>query len=352
MNLNDNASFTTIDSHNYLGEIDNLPAQLEKAYQRGLSLSVPPWQGIQKVLIAGMGGSAIGGDLLVAYTAPFCPLPMLVQRNYTLPAWAHGPETLVIASSHSGNTEETLAAFDLAQETHCRILALCTGGKLAEKARAANLPLWTFEHAGQPRAAVGFSVGLLLALLTKLGLIPEQGAELATALSAMRKQQEMLMPQVPVAQNLAKRLALQLAGHWVMVFGADVFEPVARRWKTQVNELAKAWAGYEVLPEADHNSLAGLQQPQANLPAAMALFLRGSSNHVRNQLRVERTQNAYQHAGVSTALVEAPGDSALAQQWTALHLGDYTAYYLAMLYEINPTTIPTLVEFKQELSKL
>jgi glucose/mannose-6-phosphate isomerase len=351
MDLNDNPSFTTLDTNNYLGEIDNLPAQLQNAYQTGLSLSVPPWQGIQKVLIAGMGGSAIGGDLLIAYTAPFCPLPMVVQRNYTLPAWAHGPETLVIASSHSGNTEETLAAFDLAQENRCRILALCTGGKLAEQARAANIPLWTFEHAGQPRAAVGFSFGLLLALLTKLGFIPEQGAELAKALSAMRKQQEALTPQVPVAQNMAKRLALQLAEHWVMIFGADVLEPVARRWKTQVNELAKTWAQYEVLPEADHNSLAGLQQPKGNLPSAVALFLRGSSNHARNQLRVELTQNAYQHEGVSTALVEAQGDSALAQQWTALHLGDYTAYYLAMLYEIDPTPIPALVEFKKQLAE-
>jgi glucose/mannose-6-phosphate isomerase len=351
MDLNDNPSFTTLDTHNYLGEIDNLPAQLQNAYQTGLSLSVPPWQGIQKVLIAGMGGSAIGGDLLIAYTAPFCPLPMVVQRNYTLPAWAHGPETLVIASSHSGNTEETLTAFDQAQENNCHILALCTGGKLAEKARAANIPLWTFEHAGQPRAAVGFSFGLLLALLTKLGFIPEQGAELAKALSAMRKQQEALTPQVPVAQNMAKRLALQLAEHWVMIFGADVLEPVARRWKTQVNELAKTWAQYEVLPEADHNSLAGLQQPKGNLPSAVALFLRGSSNHARNQLRVELTQNAYQHEGVSTALVEAQGDSALAQQWTALHLGDYTAYYLAMLYEIDPTPIPALVEFKKQLAE-
>ena len=171
-------------------------------------------------------------------------------------------ETLVIASSHSGNTEETLAAFEQAQTAGCRILALCTGGKLAAQAIATNIPLWTFEHHGQPRAAVGFSFGLLLALLSRLGLIPDPADELSGAITAMRKQQADLRAEVPVVRNLAKREAGQLVGRWVMVFGADVLEPVARRWKTQINELAKAWAQFELLPEADHNALAGLTQPE------------------------------------------------------------------------------------------
>ncbi len=145
MDLNDYTSFTKIDTQNYLAEIENLPNQLENAYQQGLSLSLPEWQGIQRVLIAGMGGSAIGADLLAAYATPLCPVPIIVQRNYTLPAWASGPETLVIASSHSGNTEETLAAFEQASKRGCRILALCTGGKLAEAAKASKHPIVDFR---------------------------------------------------------------------------------------------------------------------------------------------------------------------------------------------------------------
>ncbi len=351
MDLNNHTAFASIDKQNYLGEIENLPGQLEQAYHQGMGLELPAWQGLQKVLIAGMGGSAIGADLLAAYAASLCRLPIVVQRNYSLPAWARGDETLVVASSHSGNTEETLAAFDQAVQNGCRLMALCTGGELADKARKAGVPLWTFEHHGQPRAAVGYSFGLLLAILSQLHLVPDPGQDLSGAVTAMRKQQDGLEPEIPVAHNLAKRLAGQLEGRWVMVFGADALEPVARRWKTQVNELAKAWAQFEVLPEADHNALAGLKQPKKELAAGMALFLRGMSNHPRNLARLELTMQAYIQEGVNADFVEAQGESPLAQQWTALQLGDYVAYYLAMLYEVDPTPIPALEGFKKQLKE-
>lgn len=351
MDLNDYTSFSKIDKQNYLAEIENLPSQLQHAYQQGLSLSMPDWQGIQYVLIAGMGGSAIGADLLAAYAAPHCPVPILVLRNYTLPGWVSGPQTLVIASSHSGNTEETLAAFDLASKRNCSLLALCTGGKLAEAAKASNVPLWIFEHPGQPRAAVGYSFGLLLALLARLGLIPDPAGELFGTITAMRNQQAGLKAELPVVRNPAKRLAGQLVGRWVMIFGADVLEPVARRWKTQINELAKAWAQFETLPEADHNALAGLQNPEQALSSAMALFLRARSYHPRSQLRTELTKQAYMLEGLNTDFVDAQGETQLAQLWTTLHYGDYVAYYLAMLYEIDPTPIPMLEGFKRQLAE-
>jgi len=351
MDLNNYTSFLNIDEQNYLAEIENLPSQLENAYQQGLNLSLPAWQGIKNVLIAGMGGSAIGADLLAAYAAPLCPVPIVVQRNYSLPAWAHGPGTLVIASSHSGNTEETLVAFEEALQRGCRILALCTGGKLAEKATTSNIPLWIFEHSGQPRAAVGYSFGMLLALIQRLGLISDPASDLSVTLSAMRKQQMSLQAELPVVRNPAKRLAGQLMGRWVMVFGADALEPVARRWKTQINELAKAWAQFEGLPEADHNALAGLQQPEQALSSTMVLFLRAPSYHPRNLLRTELTKQVYMLEGLNTDFVDAQGETPLAQQWTALHLGDYVGYYLAMLYEIDPTPIPALEGFKRQLSE-
>jgi glucose/mannose-6-phosphate isomerase len=350
MDLNDYTSFPNIDRQNYLAEIENLPNQLEHAFKQGLTLDLPAWQGIQRVLIAGMGGSAIGADLLAAYAAPLCQVPIVVQRNYSLPAWAGGPETLVIASSHSGNTEETLVVFGQAIEYKSRILAMCTRGKLAGLAIAAKTPLWTFEHHGQPRAAVGYSFGLLLAVLSRLGLIPDPAGDLSGAITAMRKQQSSLQAEVPVVQNPAKREAGQLLGRWVMVFGADVLEPVARRWKTQINELAKSWAQFEALPEADHNALAGLSQPENALSSAMALFLRAGSYHPRNLLRTELTKQAYMLEGVNTDFVDAQGETPLAQQWTALHFGDYVAYYLAMLYEIDPTPIPMLEGFKKQLT--
>jgi glucose/mannose-6-phosphate isomerase len=350
MDLNNFTSFPNIDKQNYLAEIENLPSQLENAFQLGLSLSLPSWQGIQCVLIAGMGGSAIGADLLVAYAATTCQVPIHVLRNYSLPAWVKGPEVLVITSSHSGNTEETLAVFEQVSKSKCRLLALCTGGKLADTARIQNIPWWTFNHPGQPRAAVGYSFGLLLSLITRLGLIPDPTMELSEAITAMRKQQTSLQAELPVVGNPAKRLAGQLMGRWVMLFGADVLEPVARRWKTQLNELAKAWAQFEGLPEADHNALAGLQQPEQALSNSMALFLRASSYHPRNLLRTELTKQAYMLEGLNTDFYDAQGETALAHLWTALHFGDYMAYYLAMLYNTDPTPIDVLEEFKRHLA--
>ena len=351
MNLDDLSHFSQIDTQDYLAEIDGLPDQLQSAWELGHQHALPGWSGFQRVVIAGMGGSAIGADLLSAYATLHCPLPVAVHRNYGLPAWARGPETLLITSSHSGNTEETLSALQSGLERGCRILALCTGGKLAETASQAGFPVWTFDHPGQPRAAVGYSFGLLLAAFTRLGLLPDPGAELANALEAMRQLQGNLRADIPVVRNPAKRLAGQLLGRWVAVFGADILEPVARRWKGQLSELAKAWAQFEFLPEADHNSLAGTLQPESTLSNMMALFLRAPSYQPRNLLRSELTRQAFMLEGINTDFVDASGETPLAQQWTALLFGDYTAYYLAMAYGINPTPIAALVGFKQALEK-
>jgi glucose/mannose-6-phosphate isomerase len=224
MNLDDHARFESIDVQDMHAHIDGLPDQLGTAWDLGTSLPLPVWDGIEKVLVAGMGGSAIGADLVAAYISQLCPIPVIVHRNYSLPAWAEGESTLVIASSHSGNTEETLSSFKEAQERKCRILALSTGGKLAELVQDAGGVLWQFEHQGQPRAAVGYSAGLLLAAFSRLGLIPDPESDLMSAVEAMRSQQEDLRPEVPATGNLAKRLAGQIYGRWVVVIGADILE--------------------------------------------------------------------------------------------------------------------------------
>ncbi|HEX7541669.1 MAG TPA: bifunctional phosphoglucose/phosphomannose isomerase [Anaerolineales bacterium] len=349
MNLDNLSAIKQLDPQNMLGEIDNLPAQLEKAWELGQTQpceGLKPSQGFSRVLISGMGGSAIGADLLAASIASSCPVPVIVQRDYGLPAWAHGPETLVIASSHSGNTEETLEAFNAALQNKCTLMAVATGGMLAECAAQANIPLWKFEHPGQPRAAAGFSFGLLLAVFTRLGLIPDPAIELAGAVAAMSKQQETLLADVPVAHNPAKRLAGQLVGRWVNIYASGCLTPVARRWKTQLNEIAKAGAGFEVLPEADHNALAGLLNPAEVLSRTMTLFLRAPSDHPRNHLRADLTRQGFMVEGMNTEVYEAQGDSPLAHIWTTLHFGDYTAYYLAIAYGADPTPVEALVNIK------
>jgi len=349
MNLDDYASFSEIDTQSMLVEIDGLPEQLHTAWDLGQEQPLPALDHIRQVVVAGLGGSAIGADLLTAYIAPYCQIPIVVHRNYDLPAWARGQETLVIASSHSGNTEETLSSYESALVNSCNILAITTGGELKNRAIRSGVTLWNFHHTGQPRAAVGYSFGLLLAIFTRLGLIPNPADDLRIAVDAMLTQQAKLRAQVPIAKNPAKRMAGQLIGRWVAIFGADVLEPVARRWKGQINELAKTWAQFESLPEADHNTLAGLINPEENLMKTMALFLRAPSNHPRNRLRSDLTKKRIMLEGINTDFVDAEGEGRLANQWTVLHLGDYTAYYLAMAYGVDPTPVESLEGFKREM---
>ncbi|MHB8856774.1 MAG: bifunctional phosphoglucose/phosphomannose isomerase [Bellilinea sp.] len=350
MNLDDTNRFKELDSLNMLGEVDGLPDQLESAWSLGNRLELPALPGISRVLVAGMGGSAIGADLLAAYIEPFCSVPLFIQRDYTLPAWASGRQTLVIASSHSGNTEETLSVFDQARQAGCSLFVISTGGKLAQLAAEGGIPTWKFEHSGQPRAAVGYSFGLLLALFARLGLIPPQGGDIADALQALREQQALLRIEVPAAKNPAKRQAGQMMGRWVVVLGAGLLIPVARRWKGQVSEVAKAWGQFEALPEADHNTLAGIEFPETVLTNTLVIFLRSAADHPRNRLRSELTLQSFMMAGMATDFYKAKGSTRLAQLWTTLHFGDYTAYYLAMAYGVDPTPIPAISGLKEAMS--
>ena len=352
MMLDDWRSFAKIDPKDMLAEIDGLPDQLEHAWQLGKDFSLPQWKGIEQVILAGMGGSAIGGDLLHAYVMPIVSTtPVIVWRNYDLPSFAN-EKTLVLVSSHSGNTEETLSAFDRGVDVGAKVAAITTGGELSQRAEARSVPLAKFEHDGQPRAAIGYSFGLLLAIFSHLGLLPDPTRELEAAIKTMRTCQDELRAQVPVAQNPAKRLAGQLMGRWPTIMGAEILAPVARRWRTQISENAKAVAQFEELPEADHNLVAGVSHPETLIANTMVIFLRAASYHPRNIARTDVTRHTLMVEGFNTDVVDAYGETRLAQQWTALHFGDYVSYYLAMSYGADPSPVRSIEQMKKRLDQV
>ena len=361
MILDNLSRFKSLDPQDMLGQIDGLPDQLQSAWDLSQGQPLEFVDGLRpsasksdicQVVVSGMGGSAIGADLVAAAVMDSCPVPIIVHRDYGLPAFAKGPETLVICSSHSGNTEETLDSFETAVKNGCLVLAVSTGGKLSERAKAEGVPLWQFEHNGQPRAAVGFSFGLILGALRGLDLVPDLEEEIKGAVKAMKTQQTALAAESPIPKNPAKRLAGQLMGRWVTVFGAGVLTPVARRWKGQLNEVAKAVANFEFIPEADHNTLAGVLHPMEVIPPhVMTLFLRAPSDHPRNRLRLDITRKTYMLEGMNVDSYTAKGNSPIAHIWTALHFGDYMAYYLAMAYGVDPTPVSALVSLKAALKE-
>ncbi len=328
------------------GAIEALGANLKSGWQLGLQMAVPEVGSLHQVVICGMGGSAIGGDFTTAYLAEQLPIPVVAHRNYGLPGWVRGPETLVICSSHSGNTEETLSSFNEALQRGCSLMSICTGGKLAGLSTENGKICWIFDHVGQPRTAIGWTVGLLLALFFRLGLIEDQSLAIDEAASILAEGIQKLGKNSPVSSNPAKRLAGQLLERNIVIYGSGEMEVIARRWKAEINELAKAWAAFEGIPEMNHNALAGLCHPESLYEHTSAIFLRSDFDHERNQKRIEYSQGFFLEAGVAVDSVRARGESKLAQMFSLLQFGDYVSYYLALAYGEDPTPIEVLDELK------
>ncbi len=349
MVLDDLGSMKKIDRSNMLLDIQTLPDQLEKAWQIADQYDLPKMGGIESITIAGMGGSAIGADILASYVYEFCETPITVVRGYSLPASVIGKTNLVVCSSHSGNTEETLTVFEQALKRDCTVMAVSTGGRIKELSEKSGTLFWQFDHEGQPRSAVGFSFGMLLNLVSRLKLIPDQSGLIKSTAGAMRKTLDEIDVDVPVSGNLAKRIAGQAFDRQAVMLGAEHLEPIARRWKTQINEIAKGWAGFEFMPEANHNTLAGLEYPQVVLDKIYALFLTSENYNPRNRKRFDLTFDHFMVAGLCTDKVKVEEKEKLTEIWRVLLIGDFVAYYLAMMYSVDPTPIESLESFKKAM---
>jgi glucose/mannose-6-phosphate isomerase len=350
INFDDTSALRKLDTHNFIEQINQLPQQLQDAWQLGQTIALPQMQAIRHIVVAAAGSSAVGADIFAAYAAPHSRIPITVHSSYNLPAWASGPETLLIASSHSGSTEEVIAAFEQACASMCQVLVITTGGRLAKLAEEQARPLWLFEHPGQPRAALGYAFGLLLAAAHRLGCIPDPSADVYEALHAARNIQTNLLPDVPIAFNPAKRMAGQLIDRWVAVYAADYLAPVARRWQSQMSQSAKAWAQAEIVPQMNHSSLAGLNHPESAFTRMIALFLNAPSNHPRSRLRLDYTRQLFMTQGINTDALQARGENPLAHIWTMLLFGDYTSYYLALAYGEDPAANDIHAVFTEALN--
>jgi glucose/mannose-6-phosphate isomerase len=349
MILDDSARMRSIDKSKMLLELQTLPDQLAEAWQIADAYDLPDIDEIECVIIAGMGGSAIGADILAAYVFDSCRTPVSVFRGYSLPAWVSGKKNLVICSSHSGNTEETLSVFEEAIHRNCSLVTVSKGGKIKTLAEENHSVFWSFKHEGQPRSAVGFSFGILLNLFSRMELIPDQTVHLDSAVKSMKTTLAEVDIEIPVVKNLAKRIAGQAYGRQAVIMGAEHLEPIARRWKTQINEIAKGWAGFEFIPEANHNTLAGLEFPESVLEKIYAVFLTSENYNTRNQKRFELTFDHFMVSGLCTDKIHIQENEKLSEIWRVLLLGDFISYYLAMLNEVDPTPIDSLEDFKKAM---
>ncbi len=351
IDLDDPSLYARLDPSGMGQRLASLPHQVRLAWQAALSLSLPSsYRSVSKVVLAGMGGSGVGGDLLADLLAmePSGPV-FAVCRDYRLPPWVDA-QTLVIASSYSGNTEEVLACFRDALGRSAKVVAVTAGGILQQEAQAQRTPILGINYRGEPRSALGFSFLAPLAVLQSLGLAPDQASALEEAVTLLEDALQRHMPGQPAAGNEAKRLAQALEGHLVVVYGAGFLGGVARRWKTQINENAKGWAFSEALPELNHNAIVGYQFPHALAPGLFVVLLHAPSMDHRVSARYPITMELLGRAGVPHQRVEVEGASPLAQVLGAVALGDWTSYYVAVLNGVDPSPVEAVEYLKGRLS--
>jgi len=295
------------------------------------------------VIVAGMGGSAVTGDLVAALATARLTVPVTVWRGYGAPAFA-GRESLVVAVSYSGSTEETLSALEAARERGAACAVVTSGGNLAELARRHGLPLVVVPGGLMPRLALGYLFFPLLAILESVGLSVAPEAERQEGLAVLDAMGRELAAE---AESEASRLARRLLGRIPVIYGSALTEAAAYRWKSDVEEHAKLLAFHGRLPEADHNEIEGWGDPAG--AGFHAVFLRDPGEDERDAARVRVTQELIRTRAGGVTDVWARGEGKLAHLLSLVYLGDWVSYELALLRAIDPWPVPAIEEVKRRL---
>lgn len=320
-----------------------------RAAAESVELFFPPEE-VRDVAICGMGGSAIAGDLIAGAYAERLRRPVVVVRDYWLPGWI-GPNTLVVLSSYSGGTEETLTCASQALDRESLCVAVTSGGKLGSQYAEEGVPVVPVAPGLQPRAALLRMLAPLLILLQRCEVLPPLGSEIEEARETLRQSVELYGPATPEAENPAKQLARALHGGVPVVWGAELTAAVARRWADQFNENAKLPSIASRLPELDHNQIVGF----AGTPPDMSkhnrlVMLRDPRNHRQVQRRFDFTRELVGSHFDAVFSIEAEGRGALARAFDLLMLGDYVSLYLAILRGVDPGPVEVIERLKERLA--
>lgn len=329
MNLDDLEYFKQIDSQDLLSRIDSLPEQLQQAWDAARSLPLAGTFSVQNFVITASGDFAVAAELAAASVSSEIRLPVSVHRGFGLPAFA-SDQTLVLCL---GEAEETQDAFRSALANGCRLFVIAPGSVMQSLADENQVPVWSSGGADFVHA-----FALLLAFLSRAGLVTDPSPQLQEAVQSMQASRAHLRAEVQAANNAAKRYAGQLVGRWVSFVGAGRLSPIALRWKMRVNQMAKAAANAEAVPDAGYHAAYAVMNPAPLLNSStMTLFLRAPADDPRDRMRSDMMRQHYLLEGMNTDFVDARGESVLANIWTLILFGEYMAYYLAMAYGVDPS---------------
>jgi glucose/mannose-6-phosphate isomerase len=339
-----------IDRSNMLSDMLETPDYCRDAIKRAKHVSVPEGMKPKNIVVAGMGGSAIGGEILHDWLRDMLPIPIEVSRDYTLPAYVN-KDTLVIVISYSGNTEETLTAFLSAIQRKCIIVAVTSGGQLESFCKKLHVPHTIIPKGLQPRVAIPYTFFPIPVLLEKMGIISCIETELENAIAALEKAGKANAPDMPTKSNKAKQLATELKDTIPVVYGFNQYTSIAHRLKTQFNENSKVPSKSEAFSELNHNETVGYDAPEQLTKQLSIILIRDQQELPEIRKRIETTTNLVFDKANKVVEIWAEGNSKLAKMFSVMCTGDFASVYLAILQDKDPTPVDIIVKVKDELAK-
>lgn len=351
MNILDDSKNTILtDKNGMLSLINDFPEMMKRAKTFGPSAPIEATPKIDNIVIAGMGGSAISGDIAAKVVSGVSPVPLSVSRDYSIPAFTSG-RTLFFALSYSGNTEETLAAYEAAGSRGARIIAITSGGRLADEAERSGYPVIKIPEGLPPRASMPYLLVPLLASLQKADILKDAAAQIDDAISTLEGLNALCREETPYQENPAKKTASSLKGMFPVILGGPCGgDAAAYRWKTQFSENSKITSISNSFPELDHNEIVNLADKLMISQRLKIILLRDDSEQSQMQKRIEVTKKIISKAGGEIVEVWAKGASKLARILSLTYLGDFVSAYLAILNGTDPTPVTAIDELKKELA--
>jgi glucose/mannose-6-phosphate isomerase len=296
---------------------------------------------IKEVLITGLGGSGIGGAIVSKIVAGYAKTPILINNDYTLPHFV-GPQTLVITCSYSGNTEETLSAFDIAMEKGAEIACLTSGGELKSRAEKHGLNMVLMPGGDPPRTTLGWSSPQIFAILEHYGIIDNRYRKSLDAAPAFMKDH-----QFEISEK-AKMLAQNLHTNTAVIYSDDAYEGVAIRMRQQINENAKSLCWHHKFPEMNHNELVGWASGNEKLAV---VILRTVDDHPQTQRRMELCRGIFAKYTKNVNEILAKGDDKLLRNYYLIHFVDWVSLHLADMYGVDSIEVNVIDYLKGELAK-
>lgn len=323
--------------------IREMPDQIENALKyEDVKLNFIP----KNIVFSGMGGSAIAGDLISRVVLEKEKIYSYVVRDYTVPGFV-GKDTLFIATSYSGNTEETLSAYEDAKNKDATIVCITSGGELGRRGKEDGFPVIKVPEGYPPRAALGYLFTLSLKLLIDNGILEEEiGKDMENVIEFLKK----LRDEFEERENLARKIADKFYKRIPLIYTQSRYRPVAERWRAQINENAKAFAHSNELSEMNHNEIAGILHPENLLKQFFAIYLDDGTLHERMKLRYLFTDELTKDSISGSLTIKAEGETQMERLFYLIYLGDYVSVYLAEYYKEDAVNIERISELKRRLS--